>query len=245
MDFNLFTRIIDDASKIGVRRVHLYLHGEPMLHPRIIDMIAYTKFRGLGITMATNGMLFDEERIKMILKSGVNSSDYITFSILGYSKEVHESVMRGVDHYKVIENLSNFLKLRKEYKLNGPIIETVFYKMPENEHEAHEFSRHWQGIVDHVHPVGEISKQFANYEVDGAAIPVRNNTCNNLWERMTVFWNGDVSTCIADLNGELIFGNLENKKITELWNCDELLRIRSMHKRKEFSKLKLCAKCDW
>lgn len=245
MDFDLFKKIIDDASKIGVRRIHLYLHGESMLHPKIVDMIAYIKSQDLGITLATNGMLFDEERIKKILRSGVNSSDYITFSILGYSKKVHEKVMKGVDHNRVLKNLSNFLQLRKEFKINGPIIETVFYQMPENKHEARQFSHHWQGIVDHVHPVGEISDQFANYNIDDSTIPVRNKTCNNLWERMTIFWNGDVTSCIADLDGEFVFGNMENEQISEVWNCKELSKLRIMHKQKEFSELKLCSQCDW
>ena len=245
MDYNLFRKIIDDASKIGVRRIHLYLHGEPMLHPRIIDMIENTKSRGIGVTMATNGMLLDEEKIKMLLKSGVNSSDLITFSILGYSREVHERIMKGVDHYRVLKNISNFLKLRKEFKINGPVVETVFYQMPENKHEARKFSKYWQSVVDHVHPVGEISKQFANYKADDIVIPVRKRTCNNLWERMTIFWNGDVSICCADLDGDFIFGNLENKEIVELWNCEALSRIRNIHRQKEFAKLKLCLMCDW
>lgn len=32
MDFDLFKKIIDDASNIGVSSVHLWLHGEPLLH---------------------------------------------------------------------------------------------------------------------------------------------------------------------------------------------------------------------
>ena len=122
MDFGLFRKIIDDASEIGVKRVHLYLHGEPLLHPRIVNMIGYIKSGGLRITIATNGMLMNKEKIEGILHSGVNSGDHFMFSILGYSKVVHEGIMRGVNHEKVKKNLLYCLEMRKLYKLNGPII---------------------------------------------------------------------------------------------------------------------------
>ena len=32
MEYELFTKIIDDASSVGVKRIHLYLHGEPLFH---------------------------------------------------------------------------------------------------------------------------------------------------------------------------------------------------------------------
>ncbi|MCA1766344.1 MAG: radical SAM protein, partial [Desulfobulbaceae bacterium] len=72
MDFALFEKIVDDASGIGVKRIHLYLHGEPMLHKQIVKMIRHIKQKGLGVTITSNGMLFDKSTIKEILESGVN-----------------------------------------------------------------------------------------------------------------------------------------------------------------------------
>jgi radical SAM protein with 4Fe4S-binding SPASM domain len=245
MDFDLFKKIINEASEIGVRRIHMYLHGEPMLHPKIIEMIKYVKARDLGITMATNGMLFDRGRIESILQAGVNSGDYFTFSMLGYSKEVHEAVMRKVNHDKVIRNLIAFLETRKSFGMSGPVIETVFYRMPENEHEEKEFIKTWRGIVDHVHPVGEISKQFAKFKTVEGNLPRREKTCKNLWERMTVYWNGDITTCIADLEGNEVFGNLNEVSIKDAWNHHKLLKFKSMHRDGRFQELYLCSNCDW
>ena len=39
LDKDTIFRFIDDAAEIGVLRILLFLHGEPMLHPKIIDMI--------------------------------------------------------------------------------------------------------------------------------------------------------------------------------------------------------------
>ncbi|GAI91258.1 unnamed protein product, partial [marine sediment metagenome] len=90
MDFDFFKRIIDDASQIGVKTIHLYLHGESLLHPQLVEMISYIKSKNLEFNLTTNGMLLNKEKIELILHSGVSSADHIVFSILGYSKEVHE-----------------------------------------------------------------------------------------------------------------------------------------------------------
>jgi hypothetical protein len=244
MDIGLFRKIIDDASEIGVKRVHLYLHGEPLLNPQIVGMIGYIKSRGLAFTIATNGMLLDREKIEGILSSGVNNSDHFMFSILGHSKVVHEGIMRGVSQEKVKKNLLLFLKLRKLYKLNGPVIETVFYQMPENEHEKKQFYNYWHGIVDHVRICDKISEQFSRFKTKDNFLPPRSKTCRNLWERMTIFWNGDATLCTADLEGIYIVGSLEKKSIKELWNCEGLLSIRKLHKENKFHDLSLCFNCD-
>lgn len=39
MDLQLFREIVDNAANCKVRRLFLYLHGEPFLHPQIVEMI--------------------------------------------------------------------------------------------------------------------------------------------------------------------------------------------------------------
>ena len=245
MNLDLFRKIIDDAASNNVKRIHLYLHGEPLLHPKLIEMIRYIKMRGLGFQMATNGMLLDKAKIQQILNAGVNNADHIIFSILGHSKETHEQIMRGVRHEKVLENISEFLKLRKKFKVNGPIIETVMYVMQENKNEQKKFMKYWRRVADHVRNVGNISEQFSKFKKGDISAPAREKTCKNLWERMTIYWNGDVTICCADLDGNYILGNLEEKSIQEIWNFEKLLSIKTLHKKKQFQELALCSNCDW
>lgn len=245
MEMDLFRKIIDDAASISVKRVHLYLHGEPLLHPQIVEMIRYVKLKGLAITLATNGMPMNKKKIEDILHSGVDSADYFRFSILGYSKGIHEAIMKGVNHQKVLDNINTFLKCRKRLKVNGPVIETIFHRMPENEAEESDFIKYWRGIVDHVHFVSTISEQFNDSCEDKASPPMRTTTCNYIWEQITIFWNGDTTTCMADLNGDHMLGNLVEKSIREIWNCKELSAIRELHRRRRFQDQALCSTCDW
>jgi MoaA/NifB/PqqE/SkfB family radical SAM enzyme len=72
MDYSLFKEIIDDAVNIGVKRIRLFLHGEPMLHPEIVEMIAYIKSKDLFVNITTNGMRLDHEKIEAILNTWMN-----------------------------------------------------------------------------------------------------------------------------------------------------------------------------
>ena len=80
MKFDLFQKIIDDASQIGVMGIDLYLVGESLLHPQIVEMISYIKSKDLRVNLVTNGMPLNIEKIKAILHSGLKSTDTITFS---------------------------------------------------------------------------------------------------------------------------------------------------------------------
>jgi radical SAM protein with 4Fe4S-binding SPASM domain len=242
MDFNLFTKIIDDASEIGVKRVNLFLMGEPLLHPKLVKMIEYIKSKKLGFHLTTNGSLLTEEVGKAILKSGVTSADYITFSILGFSEKVHEQVMTGISHERVINNINNLLKNRKKLKINGPVIETVFYGTKENQHELEPFLTYWEKVVDHTINGGSAVEAFID---QGSTKKPRTRTCAQLWERMAVQWNGDVVMCGEDMNADNIVGNLRQQTIREVWTGEKLTTIKQYHKEGEYQKIALCEFCDW
>ncbi len=244
MDIDLFFQIIDDASQMGVKNVRLFLHGEPLIHPQIVEMIRHIKARGLSVYLTTNGMLFSKNKIEDVLSADLTRSDHITFSLLGASKQVHESIMMRGDYSKVVTNVSDFLVARRQHGMNGPVIETVFYVMPKNEHEEEKYLKQWRGVVDHARLGGRISESFAGYKMEGNAIEARTHTCINLWERMTVFWNGDVTICCEDVDGDWILGNLREKSIGDIWNCEQLLTIREIHREMQFEKFPFCLSCD-
>ncbi len=224
--------------------MYLYLHGEPLLHPFIVKMIQDIKSKGMGVNVVTNGMFLDMGKIVDILSSGVNSADYFTFSVLGTTKPVHETVMRGVDHEKVSKNIIDFLDMRKKSGSNGPIIETIFYPMPENEHEIGQFEERWDGIVDHVHIAEKISRSFANFKLDGAFIPLRNRSCKHIRERMIIHWDGNIALCPEDVDGYYIFGNAADKSLKEIWNSKDMMAFKKIHSENRIGEIPMCSRCD-
>jgi radical SAM protein with 4Fe4S-binding SPASM domain len=244
IDINLFKKIIDDASQVGVKQVYFFLHGEPLLHPQFFEMVHYIKNKNLSVIITNNGTLFDKGKIDDLFRSGVNSNDLIMFSILGYSKEIHEMVQLGVIHEHVLNNVLNMVELRKKLNLKGPKIELIFYITPENEHEKNQYEEYWCEIVDKVN-IYHYSKSFSKSTKPDLNIPPRNKTCWHLWKRIVVCWNGDVVLCSADVNGEYILGNLEKQSIREIWNSEKMLSIKKLHKNRKIQEIPFCSRCDY
>jgi radical SAM protein with 4Fe4S-binding SPASM domain len=253
MNINLFKKIIDNAANIGTKNIFLYLHGEPLLHPNIVDMIRYIKDSNLCFTISTNGMKLNQNISKYILESKVSCADYIRLSILGYSESIHEKIMKGVNSAQVKKNAQYFIKLRNQMQLNGPIIQAMFYRINENYCDEKYFSKYWSHVVDSLLLIRTISNHFSNISSNrqnynrrlNDIFSMRYKTCKYIWDRMTIFWNGDVTSCMADVNGDHVFANMEKSYIQEVWNNPQLQRIRNAHLSKKFSHVPLCAACDW
>jgi hypothetical protein len=220
MDMDLFEKIISEAAQIGVKRIHLYLRGEPTLHPKILEMIASIKAKGLAVHLVTNGTRLTPEFAAGLLAAGVNNADQLTVSILGHSKASHEATMVGIDHDAVVRNITGLMNLRKELRVNGPVVEVLFNAPPQNQHESDDFLDFWHGKVDHA--------RLGSYSIE--------------W--MTVFWNGLVAQCNGDVDGDFAIGDLNADPITDVWNCERLRKVREAHRTGQLDEFPGCLHCD-
>jgi radical SAM protein with 4Fe4S-binding SPASM domain len=244
MDTGFFERIVSEAAEIGVKRIHLFLRGEPTLHPKIFEMIAFIKSRGVPLHLTTNGTTLTPERCALLLGTGVDWADQVTVSFLGHSKENHQATMRGIDHDLVVANITELVRLRKELRVNGPVIETILNAPPQTQHEGEDFVRFWTGKVDHAR-LGDFSLEFQEYGREDAVESVqRTSPCNAIFERLLVFWNGQVPQCNGDFDGQRMLGDLNTDSITDLWNCERLQEARRIHQEGRYEKLPMCLHCD-
>lgn len=71
LSFDEIIDIIDQGVDLGVRRIILIGGGEPLMHPRILDIIDNIAQRNLGIDLFTNGMFIDKPMAKKLYDFGV------------------------------------------------------------------------------------------------------------------------------------------------------------------------------
>jgi len=91
LDFDLFRAIIREAKPLGLTRVKL-TGGEPLMHPRIAEMIDVVREEELGLTVETNGVLCTPEIASRIASANAPS---VAVSLDGADAATHEWV-RGV-----------------------------------------------------------------------------------------------------------------------------------------------------
>ena len=103
LDFDLFTRVIDEAGP-SLGRVDFFNYGEAFLHKRAVEMCEYikTKFPHIYLYTSTNGLALTEEQARRLVQSGI---DEVTFSIDGATPESYVQYRQRGDFEKAIANL--------------------------------------------------------------------------------------------------------------------------------------------
>ncbi len=92
LDVGLFKSIIEQAKPLGLNGVKL-TGGEPLLHPRIGELLEHIKKEELRLTMETNGVLCTPHLARQIATC---MNPFVSVSIDGADAETHEWV-RGVE----------------------------------------------------------------------------------------------------------------------------------------------------
>jgi radical SAM protein with 4Fe4S-binding SPASM domain len=159
MDFDLFTRIIDDLPTL--RELHLQGLGEPMMHPRFFDMVRYAVEREVVVSTNTNGTLLNERRAEQCVTSGLET---LHLSLDGASAETYERIRERAHFDRVLRNLGHLLRARDGHGSDRPRLRLVMVVMRQNLPELPDLVRlaHANGIttmfVQHLcHDFGESS----------------------------------------------------------------------------------------
>ncbi len=87
--------------------------GEPMLHPRIYEMVAEARGRGCAATMTSNGTVFNERNSLRLIEAGMNR---LTISVDGMTAETFEAIRTGASFDKLTRDLARFSGLIEREK---------------------------------------------------------------------------------------------------------------------------------
>lgn len=91
-----YTELIDFMAKNKVLFLSL-TGGEPLLHPKIMDIIKYAKKKGFYVHVASNGTLLTLNKAKELKNAGL---DLISFSIDHHTSKVQDYIRRHKDEQK-------------------------------------------------------------------------------------------------------------------------------------------------
>lgn len=242
MDLNLAKKVIKECADFGVPRVILSRLGEPLLHPKIGEIISFAKGCGIrNVSMVCNGMLLSEDKARELIESGL---DLITFSVDASNKTTFERIRPGSNFDTVIGNIEKFIKIRNDLSREKPWVEINSCLMRENLEDVPLIIEKWRSIVERIRvlPVAPLP-QTKDQRIFDALQECGKKPCDVLWTRLVVLSNGEVTVCCADTEGTLSVGNARNSSIKDLWNSKKIHRIRSIHFRRSFHELPLCNTC--
>lgn len=247
MSFELFCHIIDQLAGRNLLPLCLHQSGEPLLHPRIIEMIGYVKRKKAArVRFATNATVLNEELADGLIESGLDclivSMDSSTASEYCPAR-VKRDLILDLD-----EKILGLINLRNRRGLKNPKIYLQIIDMPRTQGLIESFAQKWKGLAD-----GVIIKRllsWAGYNKLPQKLPPRRLVCNNLLGQGVVQWDGEAAFCCLylDRKGDSsgILGNAACTSLEDIFLGQRRREIIEAQLRGDYDLFPYCQNCpDW
>ncbi len=242
MPEDLFKKIADQCGKYD-SYLRLSGGGEPMLHPKAVELMEYAKSVNARIGLISNGSVFKDDALERIIKAGV---DMLEFSVDTADPETYKIVRPGGDFNTVLGHIKKAVSLRNSLKSDSKIIVSIINQKGVDVEGAKKF---WEQIVDDV----QIRKYLTwGYNKDESANsdPYLNSEdripCPWLFERLNIDTKGDVTLCGEDIAFAEKFDNVNNRSIKDIWTGKEFTYFREKHLDRKGHEIPICSTCpDW
>ena len=242
MDFGLFKKIVDEAKQYGPRSFCLHLFGEPLLAPKIIEMIKYIKEADSKntILLTTNGTLLTEEKARDLVRYQV---DKIAISFTSPNPETYLE-KTGVDRLKEVErNIEKLIEIKEKDRSNKPLIFLRMIVATDTENQTQNFLKRWQGKKV-IAELRDMHNYGGNIKESHVTKKKERYPCYHLWLSPAIHWNGDVSICCDDYARKALLGNLRNQTIHQIWTSPKIWYYRKLHLQGNYNQMPLCGDCD-
>jgi MoaA/NifB/PqqE/SkfB family radical SAM enzyme len=251
MDFELYKSLIDYAAGNSITDVGYSLWGEPLLHPRFIEMLAYASGRGLNVRLSTNCIVMTNELADRILEYPLNS---VEISMDGFSRKEYADG-KGVDQYERARNNAiyffdrarekkhsavfnihfvdagnvsfvnkiRFVRFWKQ-KLKGLKYATSFYYEPHN----------WAGTrMDVLEKLGAVDRLLSKMELKKPCFFLKG---------LSVNWDGTVIVCGNNPLPDSVLGNAKSESLDMLYAKPKRMEYLEAHEKGTFD-MPGCDKC--
>ncbi len=130
MSEETFARVLAGLQDLSPRPLVFFGGlGEPLFHPKTIEMIERVRAIGAPAELITNGVLLNAERARRLIDAGITT---LWVSLDGSKPESYEDVRLGAELPRVLENIETFRGLRRHSFRPTPEIGINFVAMQRN-----------------------------------------------------------------------------------------------------------------
>lgn len=232
-----FYNLIDQVSPYAYT-VEMYNWGEPFLHPQIFEMISYASSKRIAVRLSSNMNRFSPEMAKKAVQSGL---DAVLVSVDGATQEVYEKYRRGGNLERVLENVRSLVAAKKQAGSRTPFITLRMLINKYNEDQIESMRQIADDLdvdaftlgttfVDTTDPkqIDEwLPKDEALSYYDYSAEKLENVWhCADLWESVTINWDGGLAPCCWLHEKGHDYENVYDRPLKEIWNGEAYVSSR-------------------
>lgn len=221
--------------------INFYFQGEPLIHPKISELIAHAHAKNIRSAISTNAHFLTPEKCESIVSAGLSK---IIVSLDGITQASYEQYREGGTLEKVTEGLKNLNAAKNKLGAKHPLIEVQFIVFKQNEHEIPELSRfvkklgadvlslktaqiYDQQSADKLLPNNPKYLRYAKSESGDFELKNKfKNECWRMWSSAVITQNGDVVPCCFDKDADYTMGNINNESYSEILKGEKYKSFR-------------------
>lgn len=252
MSDEVFGKILDNIKRYHIQGVRLIRWGEPTLHTRFLDWMEALKDEGVLVHFNTNGLLLDEEMIRRIIDIKVDS---VKFSFQGIDDLTYREMRSGGSYSKLLSIIKMMHAMRRD---RCPYISVTTSTTYESDEEILHFKKEISPYCDEV-SVGKTKIQ--HIDIERMKLPKnrrevyerfmkadkcgmrRMASCPEIWDKLSINWDGSVSACCQDYDNIMIVGNILEQDLKEIFHDEKERYYREVLKNNNYEQLALCQNC--
>ncbi len=225
MDFELFCQIADQMTlfQSPIKVLRFVGIGEPLLHPRIADMIRYATQKNIAqkVELLTNGSLLTPCMSDALIEAGLGR---LVISLQGTSAEKYQEISRVRIYFeRFVENIRYFYENRRETHVYIKIVDCAL----EDDKDKQRFFQIFGDICDTIgieyavpiHQGVQFDKILrTNPQVTQFGLPVQEVTiCPQPFFTMQINPDGKVVPCYS-FEYPQIMGVCPEESPVDIWN---------------------------
>lgn len=226
MDIVLHNKVIDELALYPETVSLRYLAwGEPLLHPKIIDMLKYARkiAKRNKLSLISNGYWMNS----LIHKDLLENLNLIEISLDAASDESYKQIRisqyaNSFDHIE--QNVRDLVSLRNKKKYQTRIaVSFILHDTLKSKTEFALFTKKWEDVVDEI--IKRPAHTFKN-TIKGTKLPTIRKPCYGLFNRCNINPYGEMTVCYNDWERTNIIGNLNNESIADIWKGAKYKKLR-------------------
>mgnify|MGYP001566742313 CR=1 FL=1 len=214
-------------------------YGETWLYPRWLEALRLVAQRlpRTPIVIPTNGTLLTGDMVDQL--STVPTVRLINFSVNAALPSTYEAFHRlPASKMEVIEQAILRLRQRRpDITIWVSLVQDCQYQSPR---EVELFRERWSKY-------GVVQVNAANYNNRPDRQPLVPVTlpCRSIFSDLVVLWDGRVTSCCFDAQGDLVVGDATKDKLLDIWHGRPFAELRDKHTRGQRAAIPLCASCTF
>jgi radical SAM protein with 4Fe4S-binding SPASM domain len=243
MEPALLERLLDDVGPY-LFTASLWGWGEPLLHPRLSDILRVTQNRNITTFLSTNGQNLDDDKVLQSLVD--HPPTYLIVCLDGLTDETNSMFRVGAKIQPALDGVSRLAQMKKQKGLALPVLHFRYIAMKHNEHEVprlEEFAaaNHFDmmtirtlSIIDapddtHHELVPDNETLRAYSYRDDKRIDRSDFICEKAFTFPMILADGTVVSCEQDYNGQYPYGTLtDGLSFAEIWWSKRAAEIRKI-----------------